>query len=161
MRIEWVADIVSGVTRMMVESLSSAEKWVEFRRQMPVTGRWAYFDHAAVAPLPGRPAMHWSAMPSRRPTRGIPSGQRGTAGWKRCDLGARLVGAHAEEIALVRNTTEGISLVAEGFGWQEGNNVVTLDNEFPSNLYPWLNLASRGSKRGAWRPMEAGSISTG
>ena len=57
---------------------------------------------------------------------------------------ANLVGAGVEEIALVPNTTSGISLVAEGFPWREGDNVVTLDNEFPSNLYPWLNLASRG-----------------
>ena len=69
----------------------------------------------------------------------------GSAGRSRCArLGARLIGADPNEIALVRNTTEGISLVAEGFPWQEGDNVVTLDNEFPSNLYPWINLASRG-----------------
>ena len=37
---------------MMVESLPSSDVWAEFRRQMPVTRRWAYFDHAAVAPLP-------------------------------------------------------------------------------------------------------------
>ena len=39
------------------------------------------------------------------------------------------------DLALVRNTTEGIGLVAEGFPWQPGDNVVTLDAEFPSNLY--------------------------
>ena len=57
---------------------------------------------------------------------------------------ARLIGATPEEIALVANTTTGISLVAEGFPWQSGDNVVTLADEFPSNQYPWLNLASRG-----------------
>ncbi len=59
-------------------------------------------------------------------------------------LGAQLIGADIAEIALVRSTTEGISLVAEGFRWQPGDNVVTLDNEFPSNQYPWMNLAERG-----------------
>ena len=59
-------------------------------------------------------------------------------------LGAQLVGADPTEIALVRNTTEGITLVAEGYRWRPGDNVVTLDNEFPSNLYPWMNLAERG-----------------
>jgi len=44
---------------------------------------------------------------------------------------------------LVPNTTAGINLVAEGFPWREGDNVVTLANEFPSNQYPWMNLASR------------------
>lgn len=57
---------------------------------------------------------------------------------------ARLIGAEASEIALIPNTTSGIGLVAEGFAWQAGDNAVTLANEFPSNQYPWMNLATRG-----------------
>jgi cysteine desulfurase/selenocysteine lyase len=57
---------------------------------------------------------------------------------------ARMIGAHSDEIALVANTTAGISLVAEGFEWKPGDNVVTLADEFPSNVYPWMNLESRG-----------------
>jgi selenocysteine lyase/cysteine desulfurase len=57
---------------------------------------------------------------------------------------ARLINAVPAEIALVPNTTAGIGLVAEGFPWTAGDNVVTLANEFPSNQYPWMNLASRG-----------------
>jgi selenocysteine lyase/cysteine desulfurase len=55
-----------------------------------------------------------------------------------------MIGATTEEIALVPNTTAGIGLVAEGLDWRAGDNVVTLADEFPSNAYPWLNLASRG-----------------
>ena len=55
-----------------------------------------------------------------------------------------MIGAAPEEVALVPNTTAGINLVAEGFPWREGDNVVTLANEFPSNQYPWMNLAGRG-----------------
>ncbi len=50
----------------------------------------------------------------------------------------------ADEIALVPNTTTGICLVAEGYPWKDGDNVVLPANEFPTNLYPWLNLESRG-----------------
>jgi selenocysteine lyase/cysteine desulfurase len=60
------------------------------------------------------------------------------------DAAARLIGADRDEIALVPNTTAGIGLVAEGLDWRSGDNVVTLADEFPSNAYPWLNLASRG-----------------
>ena len=42
------------------------------------------------------------------------------------------------------NTTAGIGMVAEGIDWRPGDNVVTLADEFPSNVYPWFNLASRG-----------------
>ncbi len=59
-------------------------------------------------------------------------------------LGAELLSADPAEVALVRNTTEGINLVAEGFPWREGDNLVTPADEFPSNQYPWMNLASRG-----------------
>jgi selenocysteine lyase/cysteine desulfurase len=55
-----------------------------------------------------------------------------------------MVGASADEISLIRSTTEGIMLVAEGYPWREGDNVVVPDNEFPTNQYPWMNLASRG-----------------
>jgi selenocysteine lyase/cysteine desulfurase len=49
-----------------------------------------------------------------------------------------------DEIAIINNTTHGITLVAEGLPWRDGDNIVTLENEFPSNLYPWMNLASYG-----------------
>jgi len=112
---------------------------------MPVTERWAYFDHAAVAPLP-EPSTDALIGWSRD------AAQNGDTGWNSWDrqveetrsLGARLIGAHPDEIALVRNTTEGINLVAEGFAWQPGDNVVLPDDEFPSNQYPWMHLADRG-----------------
>ncbi len=61
----------------------------------------------------------------------------------RGDLG-RLIHAHPDEIAFVNSTTQGIGIVAEGFPWRVGDNVVTAAEEYPSNLYPWMNLASRG-----------------
>ena len=119
--------------------------WAEFRRQMPVTRRWAYLDHAAVAPLsgPGRDALlQWldeAASDGSAPYRAWMDQLE-----KLRRLSAETIGATPEEIALIRNTTEGISLVAEGFPWQPGDNVVTLADEFPSNQYPWMNLADRG-----------------
>lgn len=117
----------------------------KFRLQMPVTRRFAYFDHAAVAPLP-------------EPTRAAvaewlqQAAELGDAVWpewnRRLELArthtAAMIGAATDEIALVPNTTAGINYVAQGFPWQPGDNVVTLANEFPSNAYPWLNLAPRG-----------------
>ncbi|HEX3655823.1 MAG TPA: aminotransferase class V-fold PLP-dependent enzyme [Pirellulales bacterium] len=115
------------------------------REQMPVARRWAYFDHAAVAPMPQ--AAHdaqaeWLADVV----------ENGDVHWPRWSQlleqvrqrAAQLIGAQPAEIALVRNTTEGINLVAEGFPWQPGDNVVTLADEFPSNLYPWMQLQRLG-----------------
>lgn len=119
--------------------------WDDFRRQMPITRRWAYFDHAAVSPIP-QPArtalVDWAEQASTE-------GDTRSAAWSRRleevrQLAARMIGAKPDEIALVRNTTEGINLVAEGFPWQAGDNVVTLADEFPSNQYPWMQLVDRG-----------------
>jgi selenocysteine lyase/cysteine desulfurase len=112
---------------------------------MPVARRWAYLDHAAVSPLPGPTADALKAWAQEAST-------HGSAHWKAWAeqveqlraLAARLIGAAAEELALVANTTHGVNLVAEGFPWEPGDNVVVPADEFPTNQYPWLNLAGRG-----------------
>src|SRR5262249_9660170 len=48
------------------------------------------------------------------------------------------------DIAFVKNTSEGIGIAAEGFPWQVGDNIITAAEEYPANIYPWLNLKSRG-----------------
>src|SRR5947209_19622669 len=120
-------------------------RWDAFRRQMPAADDWAYFDHAAVAPLPA-PSTEAMIAWTRE------AAALGGAGWLKWkarrealrERAAHLVGAGADEIGLVRSTTEGINLVAEGFPWEAGDNVVTLADEFPSNLYPWMNQARHG-----------------
>ena len=58
---------------------------------------------------------------------------------------ARLVGAEPGEIALVRNTSHGLGLVAAGLDWRAGDRVAVASGvEYPSNVYPWLDLARRG-----------------
>jgi len=59
-------------------------------------------------------------------------------------LAARLVGAGENEIALTKNTSEGINLVAQLIDWKKGDNVVLTDLDFPSNVYPFLNLKEKG-----------------
>lgn len=113
--------------------------------EFPVSERWAYFDHAAVAPLPRRSAAALRAWADDQERNGVvhwPDWERRLT-TLRGDL-ARLIGAGVDEIAFVGSTTQGIGLVAEGFPWREGDTVVTAAEEYPSNIYPWLNLASRG-----------------
>jgi cysteine desulfurase / selenocysteine lyase len=123
----------------------SPADWGAFRAQMPVTRQWAYFDHAAVAPLsgPARDALSaWSGDLAENGDIHWPIWAGRLEQVRR--QGAQLLGAQIDELALVRNTTEGIGLVAEGYPWQAGDNVVVLDDEFPSNRIPWQHLDSRG-----------------
>ena len=117
----------------------------QLREQMPVARQWAYFDHAAVAPVtaPAATAMKQWVEQS------LAEGDTKWPEWARQlksvrQSAANLIGATPDEIALVPNTTAGINLVAEGLDWRSGDNVVTLADEYPSNLYPWMHLADRG-----------------
>jgi cysteine desulfurase/selenocysteine lyase len=123
----------------------SSHSWEQFREQFPVARRWAYFDNAAVAPL-SQPAFDalskWSSEALHEGDTVWPQWSEGVEQTR--GTAAKLLGADQEEIAIIPNTTHGIGLVAEGFPWRDGDNVVILDNEFPSNVYPWLNLTDRG-----------------
>ncbi len=60
-------------------------------------------------------------------------------------LCSQLIGSHPDEICFVRNTSHGLSLVAEGIAWESGDEVaVCVEAEYPSNVYPWQRLAEGG-----------------
>ena len=120
--------------------------WDSLREsEFPVTRQWAYFDHAATAPLPRRSGDALRAWTAEQENDGV-------IGWpdreqriERIRIqAARLLNAQPDEIAFVHSTTHGIGLIAEGYPWRSGDNVVTAEDEYPSNLYPWMNLESRG-----------------
>jgi cysteine desulfurase / selenocysteine lyase len=114
-------------------------------REFPVAEHWAYFDHAAVAPMPrrsGEAIREWVDDQERHGVVHWPAwGRKVEEARLAC---AALINAEAGEIAFIANTTSGIGLVAEGYPWKTGDSVVTAAEEYPSNLYPWMNLASRG-----------------
>ena len=119
--------------------------WQDVRDEFPVTKRFAYLDHAAVAPLSARCASAMRAFIADTEERGYVN----AAKWDRRveevrGLAGQLIGADADEIAFVKNTTEGLCHVANGLPWQERDNVVITDVEFPANVYPWLNVEKRG-----------------
>jgi selenocysteine lyase/cysteine desulfurase len=134
------------------------ERWLEMRRQMPIVGHWAYFDHAAVSPLtgPARDAIaRWLAEAAEQGGTAWPRWDRRVAETRR--EAAQLLGAEEDEIALMRSTTDGVTLVAEGFPWKAGDNLVVPAEEFPTNQYPWMNLADRGVETRRV-PMEHGRV---
>jgi selenocysteine lyase/cysteine desulfurase len=119
--------------------------WQALREEFPVTRRWAFFDHAAVAPLTGRARQALAEYAADL----AENGDVNAARWERRveevrSLAGRLLNADPLDIAFVKNTSEGIGIVAEGFPWQPGDNVVGAVEEYPANIYPWMNLASRG-----------------
>jgi selenocysteine lyase/cysteine desulfurase len=57
---------------------------------------------------------------------------------------AKLINAIPSEIAFVKNTTEGIGIIANGLPFNPGDNVITVGQEHPANLYAWINLQRKG-----------------
>ncbi|MBL8798146.1 MAG: aminotransferase class V-fold PLP-dependent enzyme [Planctomycetia bacterium] len=119
--------------------------WTALRAEFPVTRRWAYFDHAAVAPLSARARQAMQAWTDDLAEHGY---LREPQWLQRIEAvrasAAKLLHADPLDVAFIKNTSEGIGIVAEGLRWQPGDNAVTAQEEYPANIYPWLNLQERG-----------------
>lgn len=105
-----------------------------------------YLNHAAVAPWPQRTKIAVQQFAEENAT----LGSKNYLQWveKETELRkmlATLINApsHAD-IALLKNTSEGLSVVAHGLPWQSGDNVVISDQEFPSNRIVWESLQQDG-----------------
>ena len=120
--------------------------WERTRSFFPVTRTLAYLNHAGVAPISTRvaealaryaaEATHAGASDYARSFDAEIERVRGRA--------ALLLAAQPDEIAFVKNTSEGLGLVAAGLDWQRGDRVVVCDLEYPSNVYAWWSLRARG-----------------
>lgn len=117
----------------------------KYREEFPNANHFIYLDHAGVSPV------------SLRVKEAVTKLLQNATGEMPLDYSswttrieeirsscAKLVGCDSEEIAFVKNTSHGISLVASGLDWKEGDNVMVFEKEFSSNVYPWLNLEKRG-----------------
>ncbi|MFO0802527.1 MAG: aminotransferase class V-fold PLP-dependent enzyme [Gemmataceae bacterium] len=120
--------------------------WSAFRSHFPVTRRWVFLDHAAVAPLPDVAVAALNEYGNSLAENGIAAIREQVARVAHVrSRSAKLINAPSvDDVFFVPNTTHGIGIVAEGFPWQPGDNVVLPAEEYPANQYPWMNLASRG-----------------
>lgn len=119
----------------------------EIRQLFPVTKNIVPFNHAAVAPIPSTSVEAMTEFITAISN----YGDKDYGKWfrKLAEIRAgmaRFIGAAADEIAFIKNTSEGLSFVANGLSFQTGDNVVVPEMEFPANIYPWLNLKAKGVK---------------
>ena len=126
-------------------SVAEAPLWQRYADQFPVRENLVYLNHAAVAPLPrcSAEAMQHLAEDCLR------YGSLHYGEWLAAYDGvraaaARLVNAEPGEIALTKNTSEGIATIAMGLDWKPGDRMVGFREEFPANLYPWKRLEAKG-----------------
>lgn len=58
----------------------------------------------------------------------------------------KLLHTGPENLAAVRNTSEAISMIANGYPFVPGDEVITFEHEYPANFYPWIAQERRGVK---------------
>jgi selenocysteine lyase/cysteine desulfurase len=118
--------------------------WEAIRDDFPITRNLNFQNHAAVAPMPRRATDAMKRYVSHCESYAYVGGDF----FKRVEQirqqAARLINAKPDEVTFIKNTSEGISMVANGLTWRDGDNVVSTNVEFPANVYPWQALAARG-----------------
>lgn len=124
----------------------NASALARLRTLFPVVERYAYLNHAAIGPCPAR-AIEATAAVVRQVA------ESGELGWPernrrvetvRAQVAASIGAARTDEVAFVANTADGLSLIAAGLSWKAGDNIVSAELEYPSNVYPWTMLADLG-----------------
>lgn len=111
------------------------------RAIFPLTSRVAYLNHAAVSPPPTLTLEAVKAQLADVAANGSLNYRSWVAVKERARrLAAGMIGARPEQLAFMRNTSDGLSTIANGLKWRPGDNIVTFRGEFPSNIYPWLRL---------------------
>jgi len=130
----------------------------ERRHEFPVVGNGIFLGHAGVTILPRRAAEAMKAHAEASCHRHQEFGEVLKDVARTRVLCAKLIGAHADEIALLGPTSLGLSLFANGLDWQPGDQVLYYADDYPANVYPWTALAARGVVPKALQPVEAGDI---
>jgi cysteine desulfurase/selenocysteine lyase len=128
--------------------------WERWRLEFPITEHCTHFNHAGVSPVSRRVATAVTAFVNEATVVDGAIQRRWEARAEAIRASfARLVGAQPDEIAFVKNTSEGLSLIAAGLDWRADDNVIAVDAEYPANVYPWFGLRRWGVETRLVRPL--------
>lgn len=116
------------------------------RKQFPFTKNIIYFNHAADGPIPLSSLKatldYYHTLTHRLD---ISTDHHSFLLLDRIrETIAKMINSSQNEIALTSNTSYGLNIVANGLNFKAGDEILLSDVEFPANVYPWLNLKSRG-----------------
>src|SRR5947207_12977552 len=130
-------------SRVLYASASMISTLIGNPEAFPILRQWDFFNHAGVCPLPRA-----AADALRKYAQQAQEVAYIDTGWYR-DIeslrvsAAKLLNADSQEIAFVKNTSEGIATVANGIDWKKSDRIVTTAIEYPANIYPWMDISAR------------------
>ena len=114
------------------------------RKLFPATKKYIYLNSAAVSPMPSISADAVYSQLKDVSENGTLHYAEWIATKERArKLAAEMLNVKAEQIAFMRNTSDGFSTVANGLKWNEGDNIVTFEREFPANFYAWRRIRDK------------------
>jgi cysteine desulfurase / selenocysteine lyase len=134
--------------------VSEAERIERF----PIAGNQIFVAHAGVTPLPRCAAEAMIAHVRASCENHQEFGEVLRDIDQARQISAELIGADRAEIALLGPTSLGLSLFANGITWRDGDEIVIYQDDYPSNVYPWMALTSQGVKIRRIRPETPGHI---
>jgi cysteine desulfurase / selenocysteine lyase len=128
---------------------SGEEENIHELRQLffPITRNCIYLNHAANGPLPSPVVRSLHAYIDDTSN----FGNVHFARWAEHTRGAHrrmanMIRVRPEQVAMTASTGDGLMMIVGGLDWQPGDMIVSAECEFPSNVYPWLNLKEQGVK---------------
>ena len=129
------------------------------RKMFPVTENYTYLNSAAVSPMP-TPAVEAVLSQLKDVSE---NGTRNYLEWiatkdRARSLIAEMLNVRAEQIAFMRNTSDGFATVANGLPWKKGDNIVSFEHEFPANFYAWRMVRDRFGVQLRLCPEQGGRI---
>tara|TARA_Y100001934_G_scaffold279743_2_gene384466 strand:+ start:382 stop:1530 length:1149 start_codon:yes stop_codon:yes gene_type:complete len=125
--------------------------------EFPVTRNRVFLGHAAVCALPQRVAQAVSDCA----VGGTTEDQEAYVGqllYRTREIVATAIGASLREIALVGPTSLALSFIADGLEFEAGDNVICYQDDYPSNVYPWMALEAKGVEVRFVHPPQLGQI---
>jgi selenocysteine lyase/cysteine desulfurase len=111
------------------------------RALFPAAQNYTYLNSAAIGPMPGPSVRAVSSQLEDVSANGsVNMGDWFATKARARALVAEMLGARADQIAFMRNTSDGLCSVAAGMEWKPGDNIVSAAGEFPANFYPWRSI---------------------
>ena len=154
----WIFTNGAGCSINRDDRMISPEDLEKYRQLFPITRKFIYLNHAATSPLSTRAlAAIQQYLLERSELMGDNWELIAEKSRYLRELIGRLINADGNRIAFVPNTNTGLNIVAAGLPWQTGDEILVPEMEFPSNVYPWLNLEKQGV-RVRFLPVPSGGL---
>src|SRR5580765_1669101 len=108
------------------------------RSLFPAANQYTYLNSAAVSPIPTTAIEAINSQLADVAAHGSAHFQHwvDTKDRARC-LIAEMLKVRSEQVAFLRNTSDGVASIANGLQWRFGDNIVSFVGEFPANFYAW------------------------